>query len=102
MTTIDVDGMDATAFFNALLLTGSQSSTDAALAAAFGLGVHTLTVTAVDLAGAIGTDMVNFEVFGGGGPPEVPEPATLALLLAGLLAMFLVRHRRRPVRAAAD
>jgi hypothetical protein len=58
-----VDGtMDGTAFFATLISTGTQSSTNAALEAAFGTGMHTVVFTIADKAGASVTPSADFEV----------------------------------------
>lgn len=88
-----VDGAtDATSFFNELLATGSQFETFAALQAAFGTGVHTFKFSLVDLAGAMEMVSFNLDLMDGGGVPSVPAPATLLLMLVGLLGFC--RRRR--------
>ncbi len=63
MVTALVDAVtDGTAFFTELINTGLQSSTNAALEAAFGTGLHTVVFTVTDKAGASVTPSADFEV----------------------------------------
>ena len=82
--------IDGTAFFSGLIATGFQSNTDAMLAAAFGLGLHSVVFTVTDLAGATVMGSADFEVLGAA---VVPEPETLALMMLGLLMLVIVRRR---------
>lgn len=95
-------GGAATSFFNQLANTGAQSVSNADLFAAFGAGVQNLTVLVTDLAGALFTQSILFDVTdpnngGGGGPGPKPnpvsEPGIGILLLLGLSAVVLSRRR---------
>jgi len=99
-TTALVGLTDATAFFNTLITTGLQSFTSAALEVEFGLGLHTVDFSSVDLAGATATASAAFEVLDSA-PQPVPEPGTLTLLLAGILGLIYTRRRRMQIVAGA-
>ena len=99
-TTALVGLTDATAFFNTLITTGLQSFTSAALEAEFGLGLHTVDFSSVDLAGATATASAAFEVLDSA-PQPVPEPGTLTLLLAGIFGLIYTRRRRMQIVAGA-
>jgi hypothetical protein len=101
LTAASVDGSDASAFFNDLLTTGSQSETLAALQAAFGNGMSTVKITGEDLAGAMAMFSFNLDLTGDPGPPEVPAPATILLMLAGLIGLrWRARGSSRRTRQA--
>ncbi len=87
LTAASVDGSDASAFFSDLLSTGSQFETLAALQAAFGVGMSTVQITGQDLAGAMAMFSFDLDLTGDPGPPEVPAPATILLMLAGLIGL---------------
>ena len=75
-----------------------QSSTNADLEAAFGLGVHTVEFTVTDKAGGSASASAGFEVLdtGGGGVPmpvPVPEPNSIVLMMLGLLGLVIARRR---------
>jgi hypothetical protein len=89
-TDLLVDAL-ATTFFDTLLATGSQSATNAALEATFGLGAHGMDFLVTDLAGATASVSVSFDV---GDVQPVPEPGTHMLLLAGLLGLVWAQRRR--------
>ncbi|MDF2178070.1 PEP-CTERM sorting domain-containing protein [Aliiglaciecola sp. CAU 1673] len=83
-----LDGLiDATAFFNTLFTTGSQSSSDASLFSAFGAGAHNVVFTLVDKAGAMARASVDFTV--NTVPQDVPEPGTWLLILLGASLLML-------------
>jgi len=93
VTDLLVDAL-ATTFFDTLLSTGSQSATNAALEAAFGLGPHGIDFLVTDLAGATASTSVLFAVGDVEPPQPVPEPGTYMLFLTGLLGLIWAQRRR--------
>ena len=75
-----VDGtIDGTSFFTSLIPGGGiQSSTNAMLEAAFGLGLHNVSFIVIDKAGASVSASADFGVV-------VPEPSTFIFAVLGLL-----------------